>query len=437
VKVMSRGTIATRVGLALAAVAVTISQLPSVGGAVPPPPNPSDDELKSESANVREAAQRAGALADQVATARADLTQAQIELSQTYEEASQAKDRQEQAEAEAERAQREAVRTQADAQAAHDAITKAQDEGDDFIAASYRQGSTVGSATPFMGADSPKALMRRAELLNSVGGSQLNALEVMRKARVEKGNADAAARAALEEAERREQEAREAKVAADEAYDKAVDAEEVAQERTDELLERHRELEAEHKEAKATLAKLQGKRDQYNEWKAERERERRAAAERKRQQQAQASAGQSSGGQSSNTQVSSSTPSSSGVVAPTHGRITSTYGPRWGYIHYGIDIANSIGTPIVSVMPGTVINSGPASGFGLWVKIRHDNGVHTVYGHNDRNLVSVGQRVRAGQQIANIGNRGQSTGPHLHFEVHVNGSKIDPLPWLRGNGVNI
>jgi len=125
-------------------------------------------------------------------------------------------------------------------------------------------------------------------------------------------------------------------------------------------------------------------------------------------------------------------------VAPTTGRITSTFGPRWGSIHYGLDIANRIGTPIVSVMDGTVISAGSASGFGLWVRVRHGDGTITVYGHVNECLVSVGERVSAGEQIATLGNRGQSTGPHLHFEVLRNGSrKIDPLVWLRGNDVSI
>ncbi len=124
-------------------------------------------------------------------------------------------------------------------------------------------------------------------------------------------------------------------------------------------------------------------------------------------------------------------------MAPTTGVITSTYGPRWGTIHYGLDIANNIGTPIVSVMDGRVISSGPASGFGLWVRVLHDNGIITVYGHINETLVSVGQRVRTGQRIATVGNRGQSTGPHLHFEVHQNGFKIDPLRWLRRNDVSL
>jgi murein DD-endopeptidase MepM/ murein hydrolase activator NlpD len=125
-------------------------------------------------------------------------------------------------------------------------------------------------------------------------------------------------------------------------------------------------------------------------------------------------------------------------VAPTVGRLTSTYGTRWGTMHWGIDIANRIGTPIVSTADGVVVEAGPASGFGLWVRVRHTDGTITVYGHVDRTLVRQGQTVKAGQQIATMGNRGQSTGPHLHFEVWTtNGNKINPLTWLRSKGVQI
>lgn len=129
-------------------------------------------------------------------------------------------------------------------------------------------------------------------------------------------------------------------------------------------------------------------------------------------------------------------PGSSGIVAPTTGTITSPFGDGRG--HQGIDIANTIGTPIVSVAAGKVISAGPAQGFGLWVRIRHDDGTVTTYGHNNSNLVSVGERVTAGQTIATVGNRGQSTGPHLHFEVtSPKGKKVDPEKWLDDHGASI
>jgi murein DD-endopeptidase MepM/ murein hydrolase activator NlpD len=125
-------------------------------------------------------------------------------------------------------------------------------------------------------------------------------------------------------------------------------------------------------------------------------------------------------------------------VRPTSGIFTSGFGSRWGTHHYGIDIANKIGTPIYAVSDGTVVESGPASGFGLWVRIKHAGGFTSVYGHINRSFVHEGQQVKAGQKIAEVGNRGQSTGPHLHLEIwDANGRKINPLPWLAARGIRI
>ena len=124
------------------------------------------------------------------------------------------------------------------------------------------------------------------------------------------------------------------------------------------------------------------------------------------------------------------------AVAPVSGTLTSAFGPRWGSSHAGLDIANSIGTPVYAAASGTVIDSGPASGFGLWVQVRHDDGSTSTYGHINETLVEVGQRVQAGEQIATVGNRGQSTGPHLHFETtDPTGTKVDPTQWLQQRGV--
>ncbi|MDT7799564.1 MAG: hypothetical protein QOI78_2997, partial [Actinomycetota bacterium] len=106
--------------------------------------------------------------------------------------------------------------------------------------------------------------------------------------------------------------------------------------------------------------------------------------------------------------------------------------------HLGIDIANSIGTPIYAASDGTVIEAGPASGFGLWVRVQLQDGTIQVYGHMNSFSVKEGQKVKCGEQIAEIGNRGQSTGPHLHFEVWQDGTKkIDPRPWLAARGIVI
>jgi len=123
-------------------------------------------------------------------------------------------------------------------------------------------------------------------------------------------------------------------------------------------------------------------------------------------------------------------------VQPMIGRLTSLFGARWGTSHQGIDIANRIGTPIYAVTDGIVEESGPASGFGLWVVLRHRDGTQSVYGHINRAFVRKGDPVRAGEQIAEVGNRGHSTGPHLHLEVwDADGTKLNPIPWLLRHGI--
>ncbi|WP_297851503.1 M23 family metallopeptidase [uncultured Corynebacterium sp.] len=125
-------------------------------------------------------------------------------------------------------------------------------------------------------------------------------------------------------------------------------------------------------------------------------------------------------------------------VKPAEGAFTSGFGMRWGVMHKGIDIANAIGTPIVAVSDGEVIDAGPAGGFGNWVRLRHEDGTITVYGHMETIDVTVGQKVHAGQKIAGMGSRGFSTGSHLHFEVHpAGGDAIDPAPWLAERGISL
>ncbi|WP_245720314.1 M23 family metallopeptidase [Nocardia uniformis] len=125
------------------------------------------------------------------------------------------------------------------------------------------------------------------------------------------------------------------------------------------------------------------------------------------------------------------------TVRPVAGPVSSGYGMRWGAMHAGLDFADGFGAPIAAVTDGTVIEAGPASGFGLWVRVQQDDGTIGVYGHMQDILVQVGQQVRAGDVIATVGSRGYSTGPHLHYEVHTPGGPIDPHPWLVGRGVDL
>lgn len=125
------------------------------------------------------------------------------------------------------------------------------------------------------------------------------------------------------------------------------------------------------------------------------------------------------------------------VVIPASGTFTSGYGSRWGTVHKGVDIAAPIGTPIYAAMDGEVISSGPARGYGRWIRLKHSDGSITVYGHNSKNDVQVGDTVKAGDKIGEVGNEGESTGSHLHFEIWPDGqTATDPAKWFNEAGLD-
>jgi murein DD-endopeptidase MepM/ murein hydrolase activator NlpD len=128
--------------------------------------------------------------------------------------------------------------------------------------------------------------------------------------------------------------------------------------------------------------------------------------------------------------VFTGTTSASGFIWPVHGVLTSGFGWRWGRMHEGIDLAVTSGTPVVSAAAGTVILAGWMGGYGNLVVVDHGGGISTAYGHNTSVTVGVGQQVAQGQLIAYSGNTGHSTGPHVHFEVRVNGAAVDPMGYL-------
>jgi murein DD-endopeptidase MepM/ murein hydrolase activator NlpD len=115
---------------------------------------------------------------------------------------------------------------------------------------------------------------------------------------------------------------------------------------------------------------------------------------------------------------------------PLSGPITSPFGLRWGTLHPGLDIGVPTGTPIHAAGPGTVVWCGWMSGYGNLVMIDHHNGLATLYGHQSRIAASCGEQVSTGTLIGYVGCTGFCTGPHLHFEVRVNGSPVDPLGYL-------
>jgi murein DD-endopeptidase MepM/ murein hydrolase activator NlpD len=129
----------------------------------------------------------------------------------------------------------------------------------------------------------------------------------------------------------------------------------------------------------------------------------------------------------------SATPEFSGYIWPAQGVLTSGYGWRWGRMHHGIDIAGPIGTPIYAAAPGVVEYAGwNSGGYGNMIEVRHPDGSMTRYAHLDSVGVRSGQAVKQGEQIGEMGSTGYSTGPHLHFEVHLanRGGTVNPIAYL-------
>jgi murein DD-endopeptidase MepM/ murein hydrolase activator NlpD len=129
-------------------------------------------------------------------------------------------------------------------------------------------------------------------------------------------------------------------------------------------------------------------------------------------------------------------------VRPCSAGVVSDYGMRWGQMHKGVDFGASYGAPIRAIGDGVVVGAGYQSdeaGYGQITLIRHANGMVSAYAHQSRMLVGAGDHVTAGQVIGYVGTTGHVTGPHLHFEIRTqtHGGQIDPLPWLRAQGVSV
>jgi murein DD-endopeptidase MepM/ murein hydrolase activator NlpD len=118
------------------------------------------------------------------------------------------------------------------------------------------------------------------------------------------------------------------------------------------------------------------------------------------------------------------------LVLPVNGTLTSRFGPRWGRLHAGIDIAAATGTPIRAAASGRTIYSGWMSGYGNVVILDHGGGLSTLYAHQSRRRATVGDRLDRGEVLGEVGSTGNSTGAHLHFEVRERGTPVDPIPYL-------
>ncbi|MCO7222490.1 M23 family metallopeptidase [Klenkia sp. PcliD-1-E] len=263
---------------------------------------------------------------------------------------------------------------------------------------------TFGTAEVLLDAESPEDVLQRAATMEQLGLDRAGRLEAVEAQRDREQAADTAAQQAVGQLDAAARAAEEADAAA-----QAQVA--TAQQSFDAVSAQKADLDAQLLAAQTALLEAQGVED--------------AAA-------AAAAAAEES--------VAAASVSSTGDGSLVAGRVTSCYGSRWGTTHYGIDVAAPIGTPIHAPEGGVVLDAGPASGFGQAVYLQHPDGVVTLYGHVDTFTVRPGQVVSAGQQIATVGNRGQSTGPHVHVETHYGGLYADrrnPVPWLTSHGISV
>ena len=353
--------------------------------------------------NARSAQQAAAA---EVAAVQARVTEAEGTLQRMTIEAEATSGTALAAQAALTTAHAKAVATAAELAAAQGRVERSQEDVAQLGREAYMgSDDSFGDVALLLDADSPTEVLQQAATLEELGEQRSELLEQFEVDEAMEARIDREARAALAEQDRAARVAAEAAAAAEAQLS-------AAQGTYDALAAEKAALDAQLREAEIHLLDIQGASDPAGTWAV-----RRAAGA-----------------------TADRLTSADGAVPPTDGRVTSCYGSRWGTLHAGVDIAAPIGTPVFSPEAGIVLDAGPASGFGLAVYVQHGDGTVTLYGHVNQFFVTPGQVVAAGQQIAEVGNRGQSTGPHLHFEVHDGGlyaSRVDPTPWLDARGISL
>ncbi|GAB3168019.1 NlpC/P60 family protein [Amycolatopsis stemonae] len=269
------GVPGTRRGLTVSTLVLVI--LFGLGGtglaAPPPPPNPSDSELNNSKAEANAKAGEVGRLTNQLAQAEQKLSQLQDDVELKQEEANKALVDLQSAQDAAAQAENDAKAARGEADAASAAIEKARTDLKTFAAASFQQGSTVGSLSAYLSADSPKDMLARAQLLDAVGGDRLNALDRLQQAQTEKANKDSAARKAAEIAQQKQDAARQAKTSADSAQTAAEQAQDSQASQNTQLEKNKSDVEQQLYAAQSKVNGLQGQRQRYQDWLAQKQRE--------------------------------------------------------------------------------------------------------------------------------------------------------------------
>ena len=385
---------------------------------------PADDRRVDEAQSAHDA------VAAEIAALGARVQEAEDNLQRMTIEAEAASGNALAAQAALDAANQEAERAAAALGEAERAVGEAEDDVAQLGRQAYMGGgqeSSFGDLHLLLEAEGPAELLQQAATLDALGIQRAETLGAMEAVQVQQARAEQAAQATAAERDR-------AAAAAAEAHAAAEAQLSGAQAEFDTLALERLGLAEQLRAAEIRLLEMQGARDAAVAWEAQ-QAAREAAA-------AAASAVTTTAVPSSPASRSggSALASAGGATAPTTGRVTSCYGSRWGTLHAGVDIAAPIGTPVYAPEGGVVLQAGPASGFGLAVAVQHRDGTITLYGHVNQFFVSPGQVVSAGERIAEVGNRGQSTGPHLHFEVHEGGlyaNRTNPVPWLSQRGISL
>ncbi|MBV8933134.1 MAG: C40 family peptidase [Kutzneria sp.] len=255
------------------------------GWATPPPSNPSDSDLGSSRADVAAKAAEVGDLANQLSAAEVKLAQLRDQVEQKMEEANKALVDLQTARDAADRARADADAAKADAQAAGGAVDAARRRLDEFAAASYQQGSTVGSVSALVDASSPENLLARVQLLDAISGSELSTLADLQRANVDKANQESVSRKALATATQKQQEADAAKAKVDAAMAAAAAARREEAKQVEQLSTSKTDVESQLSAAQDKVNDLQTQRQRYQDWAAQKARDD-AAAEAAAQQQA-------------------------------------------------------------------------------------------------------------------------------------------------------
>jgi murein DD-endopeptidase MepM/ murein hydrolase activator NlpD len=454
-----RGAARRAAGLALAVVVVSFGP---VTAAQAVPANPSDADLTAARSSQDAAAAEVGRLAALLSGAESDLERVMVQA-----EAVSEADRVAQGELEA--AEDQAAATAAELQAAQQAVTVARADVATVGRERYMSSGDLSGIAALISAAGPDQLLEGAATLRLLADQRTSTLERLQVAETEQAEADSRARAAVAERAEAAEIASAARAAAEEQVA-------VFQATTDALAAQRATIETQLQQAQVQLLTLQGQRNAYQEWERQQAREK-AEAEAQAAAAAKATAAAAakaraaaktavqatppakpatstvqpapvaqrpSGPQQSPAPDVAAPPAPRPVtgsgVAPTSGRFTTCFEMRWGVMHNGVDIAAPIGTPIYAPAAGRVVRVGEATGYGLAVYLQHDDGSVSVYGHINDYFVSAGQRVSAGTVIAEVGNKGQSTGPHLHFQVNTAGlhsGAVNPISWLADRGVSM